>query len=325
LKLQVRGFADVVIETEVKAAEHVFPIYSFAFGGKDPKLPRVLFTGGVHGLERVGTNVAISFLKTIIELLKWDKSLQHLISQCRLICMPLLNPAGMFSKTRANPNGVDLMRNAPINAEVKPNIALVGGHRLSPALPWYRGPGDMPMEREAQALEAVVRRELFPAPFSMALDLHSGFGVVDRLWFPYAYTHRPFERIDLMYALKVRLDRSLPNHFYLMEPQSASYLTHGDLWDHFYTEHSRQSDAGVFLPLALEMGSWLWIKKNPRQIFSALGIFNPVLPHRLQRTLRRHLALLDFILRAAVSHENWASSERLSAGNSQSKALELWY
>lgn len=325
LKLQARGIAAVQTEVEVKHAGHVLPVYSFAFGGRNPTLPRILISGGVHGLERVGTNVAISFLKTILELLKWDKSIQHLLSQCRLVVVPLVNPAGMFSKTRANPNGVDLMRNAPINADVKPNIALVGGHRVSSLLPWYRGEGDMPMEREAQALEAIVRREVFPATFSMALDLHSGFGLVDRLWFPYAHTRRPFERIDLVYALKARMDRSLPNHFYLMEPQSASYLTHGDLWDHFSVEHAKLNNGAVFLPLALEMGSWLWIKKNPRQIFSALGIFNPIMPHRLQRTLRRHLALLDFVLRAAVSHENWASKDRLESGDHHAKALELWY
>ena len=48
-----------------------------------------------------------------------------------------------------------------------------------------------------------------------------------------------------------------------------------------------------FLPLTLEMGSWLWVKKNPRQLFSRHGIFNPLIEHRQQRVLRRHLALLD--------------------------------
>jgi hypothetical protein len=72
------------------------------------------------------------------------------------------------------------------------------------------------------------------------------------------------------------------------------------------------------------MGSWIWIKKNPRQMFSALGIFNPVLPHRLQRTLRRHHALLDFLIRAAASHENWAAAGKLTEQHDL-EARRLWY
>jgi hypothetical protein len=42
------------------------------------------------------------------------------------------------------------------------------------------------MEKEAQALCRVVDQHLFNSPLSIALDLHSGFGIQDRLWFPYA-------------------------------------------------------------------------------------------------------------------------------------------
>ena len=61
----------------------------------------------------------------------------------------------------------------------------------------------------------------------------------------------------------------------------------------------------MFLPLTLEMGSWLWVKKNPRQLFSRHGIFNPLIDHRQQRVLRRHLPLLDFTTRAAASAARW--------------------
>ena len=90
----------------------------------------------------------------------------------------------------------------------------------------------------------------------------------------------------------------------MIEPQSRQYLTHGDLWDHLYMRACARPDA-VFLPLTLEMGSWLWIKKNPRQLLSRHGFFNPLIDHRHQRVLRRHLPWLDFISRAACSHERW--------------------
>ncbi len=95
-----------------------------------------------------------------------------------------------------------------------------------------------------------------------------------------------------MHALCEIHDDTLPHHRFVLEPQSRQYLTHGDLWDHLYLRACDRP--GMFLPLTLEMGSWLWIKKNPRQIFSRHGIFNPVIAHRQQRVLRRHVALARF-------------------------------
>ena len=69
------------------------------------------------------------------------------------------------------------------------------------------------------------------------------------------------------------------HHRYVIEPQSRQYLAHGDLWDHLYLR-SRERPERVFLPLTLEMGSWIWVKKNPRQLFSRQGIFNPLVQHR---------------------------------------------
>jgi hypothetical protein len=80
----------------------------------------------------------------------------------------------------------------------------------------------------------------------------------------------------------------------------------------------------IFLPLTLEMGSWIWIKKNPRQLFSRLGIFNPLIDHRQQRVLRRHLALLDFLSRAACSHHRWVPGKE-NYEQRRADALAEWY
>ena len=105
-----------------------------------------------------------------------------------------------------------------------------------------------------------------------------------------------------MFALKTMLEQSHPHHDYSFEPQSNQYLLHGDLWDHAYDE----TPAGnLFLPMTLELGSWLWIRKNPRQLFSRHGIFNPIKAHRIKRVLRRHAELLDFLTRAAFAAPRW--------------------
>jgi hypothetical protein len=108
-----------------------------------------------------------------------------------------------------------------------------------------------------------------------------------------------------------------------MEPQSASYTTHGDLWDFLYDEY-RERYRGLFLPFTLEMGSWLWVKKNPRQFFSWFGLFNPILPHRLERVLRRHLILFDFLLHAAASWQNWRP-DAARRETCRQEAMKRWF
>ena len=108
----------------------------------------------------------------------------------------------------------------------------------------------------------------------------------------------------VLHALKDLFQETLCNYRYVFEPQSSQYLAHGDLWDHLYLR-SQEHPENVFLPMTLEMGSWTWVKKNPRQFFSLLGIFNPLIEHRQQRVLRRHLPLLEFFVRAACSYHRW--------------------
>lgn len=296
------------------------PVYAITLGSEDPALPAAGFFGGVHGLERIGSRVVIAFLAQVVARLAWDESLHALLRRMRLLFMPIVNPGGMARGTRANPRGVDLMRNAPVDAR-DPAPVLIAGQRLSAGLPWYRGAAGAPMEAESAALCAWVQRELQGRPLAIALDCHSGYGVRDRLWFPFAHRRAPVPVLPELHALHAVFAASHPQHPYVFEPQSRQYLTHGDLWDHLVLT---APPAGVFLPLTLEMGSWLWVKKNPRQLFSRQGVFNPQIPHREERVLRRHLPLLDFVLRAAASHERWlpVAGERDAH---RREALARWY
>ena len=307
----------------VQVGEGEWPIHLVTLGSRDPDHPALGVFGGVHGLERIGAQVVLAFLHSLVERLAWDDSLHHLLSRLRLVLLPVVNPGGMWRGTRANPQGVDLMRNGPIEASA-PVPFLVGGQRLSPALPWYRGRAGAAMETESAALCAVVEQELLGRPFSITVDCHSGFGLRDRIWFPYAHTARPIEHLAEMQALGRMMDRALRHHRYLLEPQSRQYLTHGDLWDHLYRLSLAQARPTTLLPLTLEMGSWLWVKKNPRQMFSRHGIFNPLIEHRQQRVLRRHIGWLEFLSRAALGHRHWLplGAEREAA---HEQALARWY
>lgn len=280
------------------------------------------YFGGVHGLERIGAEVVIAWLHSLVMRLRWDAALHDLLSRVRLVFMPIVNPGGMLRGTRANPRGVDLMRNGPVEAlDAVP--FLVGGQRISAGLPWYRGPVDAGMEVESAALCDVVRRELHGRAFSLALDCHSGFGMRDRVWFPFAHRRSPIAHLAQLHALHEIFEQAHSHHAYVFEPQSRQYLAHGDLWDHLYLLACSQPDT-VFLPLTLEMGSWLWVKKNPRQLFSRHGIFNPLIAHRQQRVLRRHLPLLDFTTRAAASAPLWLPGADAVEAHRRA-ARSLWY
>lgn len=301
-----------------------FPLYSVTLGKGDETSPCLVLVGGVHGLERIGSKVVLSFLGTCAELLKWDQTFQSSLEHSRIIFVPILNPVGMYMGYRSNGNNVDLMRNSPVFSEEKTQF-LYGGHRISPKLPFYRGDIADGLEQESQSLWELVQKKVFPSKLAIALDVHSGFGAKDRLWFPYAKTKTPFPHLAEVYALKKIFDQSFPNHVYQLEPQSAQYTTHGDLWDYFYDEYNKQKARGLFLPLTLEMGSWMWIKKNPLQIFDPLGIFNPILPHRSKRILRRHHILIDFLHRAVKSPESWLSIGSEEKLINRNDAMKLWF
>lgn len=313
---------DVRQVCEVQAGPQRFPVHSIALGNPSPDVPAVGFFGGVHGLERIGACVVTAYLSSLVARLKWDSLLHRQLESVRLVFMPIVNPGGLWLGTRANPNGVDLMRNAPIDSAERVPF-LVGGQRISSALPWYRGPRGARMEVESQALCDVVERELLSRRFSIAVDCHSGFGATDRIWFPHAHTPKPVEHLPEIAALTEIFEQSYPNHSYVIEPQSTQYLTHGDLWDHLYLRACSQPGRAL-LPFTLEMGSWLWVKKNPRQLFSRQGLFNPIAQHRQRRVMRRHMSWLDFMTHAASSYESWTvdgdAREAL-----RGKALARWY
>lgn len=313
---------EVRVACEITANGRQFPVYVITLGNPDPDIPAVGYFGGFHGLERIGSEVVMVYLNSLLVRLRWDSVLHRQLESVRLVFMPLVNPGGMWQGTRANLSGVDLMRNAPIES-VEGVPFLIGGQRFSPRLPWYRGPLGAPMEAESRAVCKVVEEELLVRKFSLAVDCHSGFGVHDRIWFPYAHTSLPIKHLAEVHALKEIFDQTYASHDYLFEPQSRQYRAHGDIWDYLYRRATAAAET-VFMPLTLEMGSWLWVKKNPRQLLSRHGIFNPLIEHRLQRVLRRHLSWLDFLGRAASGHRRWMPTAEQRARHHE-QALTRWY
>jgi len=325
LKKQITKIGTIIEEDRIDVLGSSYPIYSIHLGSQAKDVPTIAFIGGVHGLEVIGAQVLLSYLETICTLSEWDNTVHELFEGIKVLFYPCVNPGGMALQTRANPRGVDLMRNSPMEADSLSPFFLPGGHRISPSLPWYRGKLGEPMEKENEILLRVIKEEVWNAPFSMIIDFHSGFGMKDRIWFPYANTKTPFPRLPEIYKLKTLFDQSYPYNVHTFEPQAKAYRTHGDLWDYVFANHYKDHPEKVMIPLCLELGSWLWIKKNPSQIFNSLGFFNPMVPHRQQRTLRRHIYLLDFLMRATHSSRKWSFPEEEEKDFLELNAKKLWY
>ena len=315
----------VSVPTHITQQDVQLPFYVLEMGSNAPLAPTLALIGGVHGIERIGTQVILSFLRTLLRRLDWDPVAHEQLAQIRLVIIPIVNPGGMWRNTRANPNGVDLMRNAPVDALHKTPF-LIGGQRISKHLPWFRGKKDATMEEENIALTQTMAQIFANQKHCVSLDCHSGFGSKDRIWFPYAKSLLPWPNLAEAFALTEKFEHTYPSHdLYLFEPQALSYTTNGDVWDYVYDRYCQQQPNGLYLPLTLEMGSWLWVRKNPRHLFRYHSFFNPILPHRHQRILRRHFTLMDFLMSAVRSMPSWAPVNSSHKAELYRRALERWY
>ncbi|HSN83010.1 MAG TPA: M14 family zinc carboxypeptidase, partial [Polyangiales bacterium] len=69
-----------------------YPIYGIVLGSKEPEAPCLLLVGGVHGLERIGSQVVLAYLGTLAERLQWDELTRSALERSRIAIIPLLNP-----------------------------------------------------------------------------------------------------------------------------------------------------------------------------------------------------------------------------------------
>ena len=90
-----------VVRQAALASGANLPIYAIALGNPDPEMPAVGFFGGVHGLERIGSEVVMAYLQNVVMRLRWDMTLNRQLEHMRLVFMPIVNPGGMWAATRA--------------------------------------------------------------------------------------------------------------------------------------------------------------------------------------------------------------------------------
>jgi len=141
--------------------------------------PLAVVQGGMHGIEVIGTELALHLL----DLLTADRpgpSAATLLDAGDVLVLPCVNPDGRRQSlasvaaagfrapaSRRNANGVDLNRNWPRPDGVRNHWLPLSGTGIG-WLPWYRGP-EPASEPETRAVMATLE-ERRPAAL---LDLHS--------------------------------------------------------------------------------------------------------------------------------------------------------
>lgn len=315
-KIKLRNLAQ--IEHQAQS----MPLYAVEIGCTSANAPCLILTGAIHGVERIGSQIILVYLKSLLKRASWDKRLADTLDNLKILAVPVVNPWGVALKRRSNHNGVDLMRNSPIESQ-NPPYHLHAGQSFSDKLPWYRG-NPLQMEKELQAIDAYINGHIQSSRTCILLDLHSGFGTRDRLWFPFAQNHNPPQHLAYYYMLYHVFRKSYPHYeLYQFEPQWHQYTTHGDFWD-WQVMKNQDNGKHCFLPLTLELGSWLWVKKNPLQLLQFNQLFHPIKPHRVKRVQRRHSTLLDYFIQVLDSDlvVQLSPSEKQKY---QRQALKLWF
>jgi len=313
LALNFKDFVEISEIGSIDFQNENYPIHGIVIGPKNGDIPTFGLYGGVHGLEVIGTQIILAYLRSLLEQCSWDEDLKEFFKTSRIVSIPMINPVGVAMRWRSNHRGIDLMRNSPINIEKDlKKYFLVSGHRYGSWLPYFRGIEGNELEKENLILAAFVKKYHFETTISVSLDVHSGFGMRDQLWYLYAHSKKPFAFLRETLSFLNVFSKTIPHHVYKIEPQSVNYLIHGDIWDYLFyqfQDHQLESHGKIqnkiFIPITLELGSWNWVRKNPLQLLRPLGLFNPMRNHRYSRTMRRHILLFEYMRRAVKNHHHW--------------------
>lgn len=93
---------------QIGNSENNSPIYSISFGSGEKK---ILMWSQMHGNESTGTKALFDLFNLLVEGVNLD-IIDTILTECTILCIPMLNPDGAEKYTRVNANGIDLNRDA---------------------------------------------------------------------------------------------------------------------------------------------------------------------------------------------------------------------
>lgn len=268
----VRHAGDRARTEEVATSEQGRPITAVTLAGPgrrpDAARPQALITANIHGVEVIGSEVALGILGRLGAEKPYGAAARLLDAAdvCVLaVCNPdgratafegLARPLPVSIPRRTNIRGVDLNRNFPYPAGSKGAWHPLSGTGVR-MLPWYRGEEPL-SERESRAIRDVAA-DLEPRA---AVALHSA----GRLFlYPYCRTKVPPPDLDAFRAMGRAFRQAQPIWRYKLKQAAGWYSILGDLDDFLYetfgtlactVEISRLGEAILADPRRAAFGFW---------------------------------------------------------------------
>jgi len=282
-RLAARAGGEVVVYGESVEGR---PLEAVRVPATAPGAPKVLCGANLHGLELIGTGVALGLLAGL-----GDGAVDGLRRAAEVWVIPSLNPdghartfsrggAGRFAELRCNARGVDLNRNFPRPLGA-PASRVPGAGSDRPGAVTYRGPAPL-SEPESRALDALLSRERFHA----VVSLHSTMGTL----LPARVLDRPAAE---GYRALCRAFTQRQRAFRYLRLQSRSFdVFTGELEDHAHHHHRAWACCVEHYPLHHDVAArltapGLFWRFNPRRPATYLDNDGPAVAGFLEAAAAR--------------------------------------
>jgi hypothetical protein len=79
------GWLQHRVVCRVALNDGAYPVYLITLGNPSPDVPAVGYFGGVHGLERIGAEVVVAYLHSLVMRLQWDSTLHRQLDSVRMV------------------------------------------------------------------------------------------------------------------------------------------------------------------------------------------------------------------------------------------------
>jgi len=199
---EIQRVNSITLEVIGESVEHR-SILAMRISGKSKRRAKVLFTGGIHGNEKIGVSMVLRLIEILVQGYGHDRRIRNLIDRSDIYLIPLINPDGYTRSRRLNARGVDLNRNYEVGFTRNRILSRWG------KWPFYAGP--------------------FPYSEPETRAVFIGYS--------YGYSTKKAPDYKLLKSIAVEMKSRQPLERYAIRQQSWLYRVKGCLEDEMYEQY----------------------------------------------------------------------------------------
>lgn len=85
--------------TRIEHQGFEMPLQRLSMGSQDPTAPCLILTGSIHGVERIGSQIILAFIKSLLKRRHWDSQLNDTLNKIQVLTVPVVNPWGVTGQS----------------------------------------------------------------------------------------------------------------------------------------------------------------------------------------------------------------------------------